>query len=369
MPPLPEPTRFAPRAACFARTATRHGRPTGRTRGLVRAPDRRPMAVAIGLALLGLGSGLALGSGSAQAQSAWPTRPLRMIVPYTPGGSTDLLARAVGTRLGEAIGQPVVFDNRPGANTIVGFELQARSSPDGYTVLAGGFNGLVLNPLLYRKLPYDVDRDLAPVGMIGVSPLMVVVHPSLPIRSVRELVEYARANPGKLDFQSSGNGNITHVSVELFMAMTGTRMQHVAFKGGSAGVPDLLSGAVPLKFDVPISALPHVKAGKLRAIAVTSARRLSIVPELPTVAESGLAGYEAATWFSIVTRAGTPPAIVERLSRETRRIVEQPALREQFAQQAIELVGSTPSELEARVRRDRARWTDVIRKAGISLDP
>ena len=339
-----------------------------------------PVLAAASAALVGGGAvhcaavlaaaGFAFAATSAvHAQPTWPARPLRMLIPYTPGGSTDLLARAVGTRLGEGIGQPVVFDNRPGANTIVGFELQARAAPDGYTVLAGGFNGLVLNPLLYRRLPYDVDRDLAPVGMIGVSPLMVVVHPSLPIRSVRDLIDYARANPGRLDFQSSGNGNITHVSVELFMSMTGTRMQHVAFKGGSAGVPDLLSGAVPLKFDVPISALPHVKAGKLRAIAVTSARRLSIAPELPTIAESGLAGYEAATWFSLVTRAGTPTAIVDRLSRETRRIVEQPELREQFAQQAIELVGSSPVELQERVRCDRARWTDVIRKAGIALEP
>lgn len=333
----------------------------------VKAPPARsapPIARAV------TGAGLALMvAGTACAQPTWPSRPLRLLIPYTPGGSTDLLARAVGTRLGEGLGQPVVFDNRPGANTIVGFELQARSAPDGYTVLAGGFNGLVLNPLLYRRLPYDVDRDFAPIGMIGISPLMIVVHPSLPIRSVRDLIDYARANPGRLDFQSSGNGNITHVSVELFMAMTGTRMQHVAFKGGSAGVPDLLSGAVPLKFDVPISALPHVRSGKLRAIAVTSARRLSIAPDLPTVAESGLPGYEAATWFSLVTRAGTPTAIVERLSRETRRIVEQPELREQFAQQAIELIGSTPAELEARVRRDRARWTDVIRKASITLEP
>jgi tripartite-type tricarboxylate transporter receptor subunit TctC len=300
---------------------------------------------------------------------AWPARPVRMIIPFTPGGSTDLLARAVGARISEGIGQPVVFDNRPGANTIIAFELQAKAAPDGYTLLMGGFNGMVMNPIFYPKLPYDVERDLAPIGMVGASPLMVVVHPSLPIRSMRDLAEYARANPGKLDFQSSGNGNITHVSVELFMTMAGVKMQHIPYKGGSAGLPDLLSGAVPLKFDVPLSALPHVKAGKLRALAVTSPRRLSIAPELPTVAEAGYRGYEAATWFSLVTRRGTPKEIVDRVNAEIRRFVDTAEARAQFATQGIELEAGSPADLQARIARDRATWSSVVRKAGISVEP
>ena len=300
---------------------------------------------------------------------AWPARPVRMIIPFTPGGSTDLLARAVGARISEGIGQPVVFDNRPGANTIIAFELQAKAAPDGYTLLMGGFNGMVMNPIFYPKLPYDVERDLAPIGMVGASPLMVVVHPSLPIRSMRDLAEYARANPGKLDFQSSGNGNITHVSVELFMTMAGVKMQHIPYKGGSAGLPDLLSGAVPLKFDVPLSALPHVKAGKLRPLAVTSPRRLSIAPELPTVAEAGYRGYEAATWFSLVTRRGTPTQIVDRVNAEIRRFVDTAEARAQFATQGIELEAGSPADLQARIARDRATWSSVVRKAGISVEP
>jgi tripartite-type tricarboxylate transporter receptor subunit TctC len=314
-------------------------------------------------------AGALLPAPAAQAQPAWPARPVRMIIPFTPGGSTDLLARAVGARIAEGIGQTVVFDNRPGANTIIAFELQAKAAADGYTLLMGGFNGMVMNPIFYPKLPYDVERDLAPIGMVGSSPLMVVVHPSLPIRSIRELADYARVNPGKLDFQSSGNGNITHVSVELFMTLASVKMQHIPYKGGSAGLPDLLSGAVPLKFDVPISALPHVKAGKLRAIAVTSPRRLSFVPELPTVAESGYPGYEAATWFSLVTRRGTPRAIIDRLNGEIRRFVDAPDARSRFSAQGIELEAGTPADLQARVVRDRSTWSAVVRQAGIVVEP
>jgi len=292
-----------------------------------------------------------------------------MIIPFTPGGSTDLLARSLGARISEGVNQTVVFDNRPGANTIIAFELQARAGADGYTMLMGGFNGMVMNPIFYPKLPYDVERDLAPIGLVGDSPLVVVVHPSLPIKSIKDLVEYAKANPDKLNFQSAGNGNITHVSVELFMTMTGIRMQHIAYKGGSAGMPDLISGQVPVKFDTPITSLPFLKTGKLRALAVTSAKRLSIFPELPTIAELGFKGYEAVTWFSLVTRKGSPPEVITRLNKEIARFVNNPEAREQFAAQGIELSGGSPEELVARIKRDRARWSEVVKKAGIVVDP
>ncbi|MBC7781625.1 MAG: tripartite tricarboxylate transporter substrate binding protein [Proteobacteria bacterium] len=310
----------------------------------------------------------AFGASVALAQ-AWPAKPIRMIIPFTPGGSTDLLARAVGARISEGVAQTVVFDNRPGANTIIAFELQARAGADGYTLLMGGFNGMVMNPIFYPKLPYDVERDLAPIALVGESPLVLVVHPSLPVRSVKELVDHARANPEKLNYQSSGNGNITHVAAELFMSMAGIRMQHIAYKGGSAGLPDLISGQVPIKFDTPITAMPFLKTAKLRALAVTSPKRLSILPDVPTLAELGYKGYAAATWFSLVTRRGTAQDVVARLNREVRRFVESPDARAQFAAQGIELASGTPEELAALVRRDRARWTEVVRKAGIVVEP
>lgn len=318
------------------------------------------LRAAAGVTLLLLGAGVS-------AQS-YPQRPIRLIVPYTAGGATDLLARAVAMRMGEGLGQQVVSDNRPGANTIIGFQLQAQAAPDGYTLLTGGFNGLVLNPILYKKLPYSVERDIASVALLGSSPLIVVVHPSLPVKSVKELVQYARSNPGKLNFASGGNGNITHVAAEQFMAITGTKMEHVPYKGGAAGIGDQLSGLVHLKFDTPITALPHVRSGKLRALAVTSQKRLNAASDLPTIAELGYPTYEASTWFSIMTRKGTPRSIIDRLNREVRRVTAIPELRTQFSAFGIDLESGTPEELDARVKKDTARWSEVIRKAGVTLD-
>ena len=303
------------------------------------------------------------------AAGGYPDRPLRLIVPYTAGGATDLLARGVGSRLTEALGQQVVMDNRPGANTIIGFELQAKAAPDGYTLLTGGFNGLVLNPLLYKSLPYHVERDIASVALLGSSPLIVVVHPSVPVRTLKELVEYARAQPDRLAYASGGNGNITHIAVEYFMAMTGTRMLHVPYKGGAAGMTDQLAGQVQLKFDTPITALPYVRAGRLRALAVTSKRRLSAARDVPTIAELGYPDYEAATWFSIMTRKGTPLPIIDRLNAEIRRIVAANELKEQFSPLAIDLESGTPADLDARVRAETRRWAEVIRRARVTVDP
>ena len=318
--------------------------------------------IALVLAVLGC-------SATLPAAGRYPDRPLRLIVPYTAGGATDLLARGVGARLTEALGQQVVMDNRPGANTIIGFELQAKAAPDGYTLLTGGFNGLVLNPLLYKSLPYDVERDIASVALLGSSPLMVVVHPSVPVRTLKELIEYARAQPDRLAYASGGNGNITHIAVEYFMAMTGTRMVHIPYKGGAAGMTDQLSGQVQLKFDTPITALPHVRAGRLRALAVTSKRRLTAAREVPTIAELGYPDYEAATWFSIMTRKGTPAAIIDRLNGEIRRIVAATELKEQFSPLAIDLESGTPADLDARVRAETKRWAEVIRRARVTVDP
>lgn len=299
----------------------------------------------------------------------WPSRPVRMIVPYTAGGATDLLARAVGERLGSAIGQTVVIDNRPGANTIIGYQLQAGAAPDGYTLIMGGFNALVMNPLLYKSLPYNVERDFAHIGLVGISPLVVAVHPSLPARSLKDLVAYAKANPGKLNFASSGNGNLTHIAGELFMSMAGIQMQHVPYKGGSASMADQLTGVIQLKFDTPITALPYIRDGRLRGLAVTSRKRMSALPDLPTVAEQGYRDYDAATWFSIATRKGTPQPVIGRLSTELSRIVQMPDMRSRFGAVAIDLASGSPDELEKLVRQDTQRWAAVIKKSGVTLDP
>lgn len=309
------------------------------------------------------------GCSATAAAQTWPARPVRMIVPYTAGGATDLLARAVGERLGSAIGQSVVIDNRPGANTIIGYQLQANAAPDGYTLIMGGFNALVMNPLLYKTLPYNVERDLAHIGLVGITPLVVVAHPSLQLRNLKDLVGYAQSQPGKLNFASSGNGNLTHIAGELFMTVAGIQMQHVPYKGGSASMTDQLSGVIQLKFDTPITALPYIRDGRLRALAVTSRKRMSALPDVPTVAEQGYRDYEAATWFSIATRKGTPQPVINRLSSELSRIVQQPEMRSRFGAFAIELAGGTPNELEQLVKRDSARWAAVIRKTGVTLEP
>jgi tripartite-type tricarboxylate transporter receptor subunit TctC len=311
---------------------------------------------------------LLLATITAQAQT-WPTRPVRLIVPYSAGGATDLLARAVGERLGTAIGQTVVIDNRPGANTIIGYQLQATAAPDGYTLIMGGFNALVMNPLLYKSLPYNVERDFAHIGLVGISPLVVAAHPSLPARSLKDLVAYARANPGKINFASSGNGNLTHIAAELLMSMADIRMQHVPYKGGAASMADQLSGVIQLKFDTPITALPFIRDGRLRALAVTSRKRMTALPEVATVAEQGYKDYDAATWFSIATRKNTPQPIIDRLSRELARIVQQPELRSRFSATAIDLSSGSPDELERQIKQDTQRWAAVIKKSGITLDP
>ncbi|MBY0439582.1 MAG: tripartite tricarboxylate transporter substrate binding protein [Burkholderiales bacterium] len=329
----------------------------------------RVHAAALPAAAAALSLSCAVLSTATHAQPAWPAKPVRLLVPFSAGGVTDLLARSVAQRLGEGIGQSVVVDNRPGANTIIAYEILGRAGADGYTLMLEGFNGLVLNPLLYPKLPYSPDKDIAPVGLIGFSPVMVVVNPQLPVKSIRELVDYARANPGKLNFGSSGIGGVVHISTEWFMALTGTRMTHVPYKGGASALPDLMAGQLQVLFNPPITAIPMVKAGKLRALAVSSSKRLSAMPDVPTVAELGYPGYDAATWFSLLARRGSPQAIIDRLSAELKKVVDTPALREQFAAQAIEFQWGDSTAVAALVKKDLARWGEVIRKGNIKVDP
>ena len=320
-----------------------------------------PRTFAAALALL------AAFAGSAHAQ-AWPAKPLRLIVPYTAAGSTDQLSRALAQRLGDALGQPVLVENRPGANTIIGAEAAAKSDPDGHTLFMGSSGSLAVNPSLYAKLPYDPARDFSLVTLTASSPLVLVLHPSVPVNSVRELADYARANPGKLNFASVGNGNPLHLAGELFKAMAGVQLTHVPYKGSAPALTDLLAGQVQLMFDTPITSMPHVRSGKLKAFAVTSAKRSAALPELPTIAELGYPGYDAGIWFGVVVRKGTPAPVIAKLNAELRKILDHAELRAKFGAQSLDLMSSTPEEFNAFLGTEVSKWRKVIVDSNTRLD-
>ena len=299
---------------------------------------------------------------------AWPSKPLRLIVPYTAAGSTDQLSRALAQRLGDALGQPVLVENRPGANTIIGAEAAAKSEPDGYTLFMGSSGSLAVNPSLYAKLPYDPARDFSLVTLTASSPLVLVLHPSVPVNSVKELADYARANPGKLNFASVGNGNPLHLAGELFKAMAGVQITHVPYKGSAPALTDLLAGQVQLMFDTPITSMPHVRSGKLKAFAVTSAKRSAALPELPTIAELGYPGYDAGIWFGVVVRKGTPAPVISKLNAELRKILDNAELRAKFGAQSLDLMSSTPEEFNAFLAAEVAKWRKVIVDSNTRLD-
>jgi tripartite-type tricarboxylate transporter receptor subunit TctC len=302
----------------------------------------------------------------AQAATAngYPTKSIRIIVPQSAGGSTDLAARIVTQRLGDALGQPIVVDNRPGAGSLNGTETVAKAPPDGYTLLAVAAS-FTINPSLHEHLPFDPIRDFAPVTRFVALPHILVVHPSLPVKSVKELIALAKAKPGELNYASSGVATSTHLAAELFKHMTGTEMVQVPFKGGAPGVVGLLSGQVQLYFATISTALPHVKAGKLRALAVTTAKRSVVAPEYPTIAEAGVPGYEHASWVGLLAPAKTPAAIVNRLNAESVKIVANPEVKTLFLRDGLEPVGDTPREFAAVVKLEVAKWMKVVKAAGI----
>ena len=301
--------------------------------------------------------------GDAAAQ-AFPSRPIRVIVPQSAGGSTDLAARAVTQRLSDVLGQPVVVDNRPGAGSLIGTDLVAKAAPDGHTLLAvaGSFS---INPSLHAKLPFDPVRDFAPISRICTLPHLLVVHPAVPAKSVKELTALAKAKPGQLNVATSGVATSTHMAAELFMYMTGTKMVTVPYKGGAPGNIALISGQVQLYFATISTAFPHVRAGKLRALAVTSAKRSSAAPDYPTIAEAGVTGYEHASWVGLLAPAGTPAVVVARLNGETAKIVQQPEVRELFLRDGLEPDGGPAKEFTASIRSEVAKWIKVVRAAGI----
>ncbi|HEX2825255.1 MAG TPA: tripartite tricarboxylate transporter substrate binding protein [Burkholderiales bacterium] len=302
------------------------------------------------------------------AQTNYPTRPVRLLVPSTPGGSVDTLSRTIGSRLSEKWGQQVVVDNRPGAGGVIAAETTAKAVPDGYTFLMCTVSSCATNVSLHKNLPYDPIRDFAPVTLVATQNLMLVVNPSIPANSVKELVALAKANPGKYSFASAGNGTGSHLSGELFKLLAGINIFHVPYKGVAPGLLDTVTGQISMNFPSIISGVPQVKAGKLRALATTGPKRSATVPELPTMIEAGIKGYESATWYGILAPAKTPKDIVDKVNREVVAILNQPELHDRLTKEGAEPVGSTPHAFSAYMKAEIAKWAKVIKSAGIQAN-
>jgi len=303
-----------------------------------------------------------LGTVSAQQ---YPSKPIRVLLPYPPGGSTDTFTRIITQRLSESLGQPVVVDNRPGGNTIIGTELAAKAPADGHTFILVA-STYAINPSLF-KLPYDPNKDLIPIIQAGFSTLVLVVHPSLPPKTLKEFLAYAKANPGKLNYGTVGSGSITHLASELFADVAGISTVNVPYKGTAPMLTDLLGGQLQFALDTPVTSIPHIKSGKLRPIAVSSAKRLGALPEVPTMAEAGLP-FEINAWLGFLAPAGTPKEIVQRLNAEINKILQMPDVREKLAAAALEPGGGTPEQFGAVIKADLARWPAVVKKAGVKVD-
>jgi tripartite-type tricarboxylate transporter receptor subunit TctC len=299
---------------------------------------------------------------------AYPTRPIRLVVPFPPGGATDILAREVAKHLTDAWGQSVVVDNRPGAGGNIGSELVAKAAPDGYTLEMGTVGTHAINASLYSKMPYDHVKDFVPVILVAGVPNVLEVNPSVPVNSVQELIAYAKANPNKLNFASSGSGTSIHLSGELFKVMAGVQMTHVPYKGSAPALQDLLGGQVQLMFDNLPPSLPQIKAGKLRALAVTSATRAPALPDVPTVAEAGLPGFEASSWFGVLAPAGTPPDIVTKLNAEIAKWLTSPEAKEKLAGVGANIAGGTPEDFARHIQAETAKWAKVVKESGAKVD-
>ena len=311
-------------------------------------------------------SAVALG-GFAHAQS-YPSKPVRMIVPFPAGGATDIVGRLIAQKLTESWSQQVIVDNRGGAGGTIGSDAAAKSPPDGYTMLIGTSSTHAVAPSLYAKLAYDPLRDFAPVTLIANATILLAIHPSLPAKSVRDLIALAKKQPDALAFASSGNGGISHLVGEQFKSVAGIRMLHVPYKGDSPALIDLVSGQVHLMFGTAVSFLPYVKSGRLNALAVTNPKRSPIVPEVPTVAESGLPGFEALQWFGILTPAGTPREIVAKINADVVKALRAPDVRERMTSLGAEVVGSTPEQFAAFVKADTAKWAKVVKASGARIE-
>ena len=314
-------------------------------------------------------AGLFLATLAALAHAqAWPAKPIKYVVPFAPGGTTDILARTIGEKLALALGQPVVIENKPGAGGGVGADFTAKAAPDGYTIMGGTISTHAINASLYDKLPYDPVKDFVPITLLARVPNMLVVNPAVPAKNVTELIALLKANPNKYTFASSGNGTSQHLSGELFKAMAGVDMQHIPYKGSPPALQDVVGGQVTMTFDNITTALPLAKAGRLRALAVTTATRSAVAPEVPTLAESGLPGFEVGSWQGVFAPSGTPPDIVKRLNTEIVKILNLPDVKEKLTGLGAEPVGNTSEEFSAMVKSEVVKWAEVVKKSGAKVD-
>jgi tripartite-type tricarboxylate transporter receptor subunit TctC len=309
------------------------------------------------------------GIASAVAQApTYPAKPIRLVVPFPAGGSLDVVARAIGQKLTESWGQPVVIDNRPGAGGNIGADLVAKSAPDGYTILEGALSTHAVNVSLYSKMPYDPVHDFAPITLVAVTPNVLVLNPSVPANSVKELIAYAKANPGKLSFGSGSNGSAGHLAGELFKTEAGIDMVHVPYKGAAPAMQDLLGGRIQLMFDNLANSMQQVRAGKLKALAVTTEHRSALVPELPTLSEAGLPGFDISTWWGFMAPAGTPKEIVAKWNAEVTKILNTPEMKAFFAQQGAEPAPTTPEAFAAMIQREIPKYAKIVKASGAKVD-
>lgn len=299
----------------------------------------------------------------ARASQDYPARPLRLVVPFAPGGGSDMVARAIGQKLSEAWGQQVVVDNRGGGGGIIGTEIAAKSAPDGYTLLWGTSSGLVINPLLHSKLPYNVSRDFAPISMISINPILLVVNNSVPVNSVKELIALAKARPGQLNYASPGYGSPVHLAMEILKSMTGTDIVHVPYKGAGPALTDLIAGHVQMKFNSIAPVLPLLRTGRLKALAIGSAQRSRIVPDIPTMIEAGVPGFETVTWYGLFVPAKTPKHIANKLNAQIIKILADPEMVQRLANDGAEPRSSTPEGLATYMREEAERWKKAIKDA------
>ncbi len=297
----------------------------------------------------------------------FPNRPVRIIVPVPPGGIVDVVVRLLGQKMTEVMGQSVVIDNRPGASTNIGTEMVARAPGDGYTLLSNSLP-LVVNPSMFAKLPFDVEKDFAPVSLVAGAPYAIVVHPSVPAKSVRELIALARVKPGLLKYSSAGNGTNLHVAAELFKNMSGTNIVHVPYKGGGPALTAILGGECDLSFLALVAVLPQINAGKVRALAITSSTRSTVLPDLPTVAEAGVPGYEFSSWVGILAPASTPANIVSALHEHIVKAMHAPDLTERFTREGADVIASSPAQFGAYIKAELARWSKVVKESGMKAD-
>jgi tripartite-type tricarboxylate transporter receptor subunit TctC len=326
--------------------------------------SRRRRRAALALAALAVGLAVA----PAAFADGYPARPVKLVVPFPPGGPLDATGRLIAEKLTAAWGESVVVENRPGAGGNIGADLVAKSAPDGYTILLGALSTHAVNPSLYAKMPYDAVKDFAPITLLAVTPNVLVVNPALPVKSVKELVAYAKANPGKLSFASGSNGSAGHLAGELFKTDTGTDIVHIPYKGAAPAMQALLAGDVQFMFDNLASAMAQVKAGKVRALAVTTAERSPLVPDLPTMAEAGLPGFDISTWYGLLAPAATPKDVIAKWNAEVTRILNTPEVRERLAAQGAVATPTTPEQFAAFIGREIPKYAKIVKASGAKID-